>query len=188
PINLHLAAFEKLGARVLIEHGYVEASADRLTGTEIDFESVTVTGTENALLAATLARGTTRLRNAAREPEVSDLARLLRAMGARIEGEGTETITVEGVSALHGAEHAVVPDRMEAGTYALAAAVTGGDVTVTQCRPAHLEVLTSRLRQIGARVESSADRLRIQAAGRLTPQDIETAPYPGFPTDLQAQW
>jgi UDP-N-acetylglucosamine 1-carboxyvinyltransferase len=188
PINLHLAAFERLGARVSIEHGYVEAAADRLTGTEILFESVTVTGTENALLAATLARGTTHLRNAAREPEVSDLARLLRAMGARIEGEGTETITVEGVSALHGADHTIVPDRIEAGTYALAAAVTGGDVTVTHCRPEHLNALTSRLRSCGARVEEGTDHLRVGANSRLTPLDVETEPYPGFPTDLQAQW
>jgi UDP-N-acetylglucosamine 1-carboxyvinyltransferase len=188
PINLHLAAFEKLGARVSIEHGYVEAAADSLTGTEIAFESVTVTGTENALLAATLARGTTRLHNAAREPEVSDLAHLLQSMGARIEGAGTETITIEGVSALHGAEHFITPDRIEAGTYALAAAVTGGDVTVTHCRPEHLDALTTRLRRSGARVDVETDRLRVRANSRLTPQDVETAPYPGFPTDLQAQW
>ena len=188
PIDLHLAAFEKLGARVSIEHGYVEAAADELTGADIVFEGVTVTGTENAMLAATLARGTTRLYNAAREPEVVDLALLLRRMGAFIAGEGTETITIEGVSSLHGAEHAIVPDRIEAGTYALAAAVTGGDVTVTQCRPEHLDALTSRLRQSGARVDAAADRLRVRASGPLKPQDVETAPYPGFPTDLQAQW
>jgi len=188
PIDLHLAAFEKLGARVSIEHGYVEAAADELTGADIVFEGVTVTGTENAMLAATLARGTTRLYNAAREPEVVDLALLLRRMGAFIAGEGTETITIEGVSSLHGAEHAIVPDRIEAGTYALAAAVTGGDVTVAQCRPEHLDALTSRLRQSGARVDAAADRLRVRASGPLKPQDVETAPYPGFPTDLQAQW
>ena len=188
PIDLHLAAFEKLGARVSIEHGYVEAAADELTGADIVFEGVTVTGTENAMLAATLARGTTRLYNAAREPEVVDLALLLRRMGAFIAGEGTETITIEGVSSLHGAEHAIVPDRIQAGTYALAAAVTGGDVTVAQCRPEHLDALTSRLRQSGARVDAAADRLRVRASGPLKPQDVETAPYPGFPTDLQAQW
>jgi UDP-N-acetylglucosamine 1-carboxyvinyltransferase len=188
PINLHLAAFERLGARVSIEHGYVEASADNLKGAEITFESVTVTGTENTLLATTLAQGTTRIRNAAREPEVVDLARLLRGMGARIEGEGTEIITVEGVTSLHGAEHAIVPDRIEAGTYALASAVTGGDVTVSGCRPDHLEALTSRLRASGAQVETHSHRLRVRASGRLAPQDLETTPYPGFPTDLQAQW
>jgi UDP-N-acetylglucosamine 1-carboxyvinyltransferase len=140
------------------------------------------------MLAATLARGTTRLHNAAREPEVVDLALLLRRMGAFVAGEGTETITIEGVSSLHGAEHAIVPDRIEAGTYALAAAVTGGDVTVAQCRPEHLEALTSRLRRSGARADAADDRLRVRASEPLKPQDVETAPYPGFPTDLQAQW
>jgi len=188
PINLHLAAFERLGARVSIEHGYVEASAKRLRGADIAFEGVTVTGTENALLAATLARGTTRLTNAAREPEVVDLAFLLRAMGARIEGEGTETILIEGVDALHGAEHAVVADRIEAGTYALAAAATRGDVTLTGCRPDHVRDLITRLEAAGARVDAESDRFRVRAEKPLAPQDVATAPYPGFPTDLQAQW
>lgn len=188
PIDLHLAAFKKFGAEVTLEHGYVEARAARLEGARIAFETVTVTGTENAMLAATLARGSTALENAAREPEVADLARLLRAMGARIHGEGTGTIAIEGVAALHGASHAVLPDRIEAGTYALAGAVTRGDVTVRGCRPEHLEALTERLTRAGARVETGADTLRVQAAGKLPARDISTAPYPGFPTDLQAQW
>jgi UDP-N-acetylglucosamine 1-carboxyvinyltransferase len=188
PIDLHLAAFRSLGAQVSLHHGYVEAKAPRLTGADVGFEGVTVTGTENALLAATLARGETRLFNAAREPEVVDLARLLSSMGARIEGAGTETIVVEGVESLHGAEHEVVPDRIEAGTYAIAAAATRGDVLVRCCRPEHLRALTSRLTAIGARVESEDDTLRVRADGVLPAQDVATAPYPGFPTDLQAQW
>jgi UDP-N-acetylglucosamine 1-carboxyvinyltransferase len=188
PIDLHLAAFKKFGAEVTLEHGYVEARAAGLEGATIAFETVTVTGTENAMLAATLARGSTVLENAAREPEVADLARLLRAMGARIHGEGTGTIAIEGVAELHGASHAVLPDRIEAGTYALAGAVTRGDVTVRGCRPEHLEALTERLTGAGARVETGADTLRVRAAGKLSARDISTAPYPGFPTDLQAQW
>ena len=188
PIDLHLSAFEKLGAEVRLEHGYVQASAGRLTGAEIAFPSVTVTGTENALLAASLARGTTRLVNAAREPEVVDLARLLRAMGARIEGEGSETIVIEGVESLHGAAHAVVPDRIEAGTYALGAALTRGDVVVRRCRPDHLTALTTRLAATGARIETDRECLRVAAQGKLDAHDVATSPYPGFPTDLQAQW
>ena len=188
PIDLHLAAFRRLGAQVSLHHGYVEAKAPRLAGADVAFEGVTVTGTENALLAATLARGETRLFNAAREPEVVDLARLLSSMGARIEGAGTETIVVEGVDSLHGAEHEVVPDRIEAGTYAIAAAATRGDVLVRCCRPEHLRALTSRLTAIGARVELEDDTLRVRADGVLPAQDVATAPYPGFPTDLQAQW
>ena len=188
PIDLHLKAFEKLGAEVRLDHGYVEARASRLQGAEIVFDTVTVTGTENVLLAATLARGTTRLVNAAREPEVSDLARMLSAMGARISGAGTETIVVEGVERLHGVEHHVIPDRIEAGTYALAAAATRGDVTVRGCAPEHLLALTSRLTATGARIDTIGDTLRVRAEGPLQSHDVATAPYPGFPTDLQAQW
>jgi UDP-N-acetylglucosamine 1-carboxyvinyltransferase len=190
PINLHLAAFEKLGAEVRLDHGYVEASAPRLTGAEIAFDTVTVTGTENVLLAATLARGTTRIANAAREPEVADLAKLLSAMGARITGAGTDTIVIEGVERLHGATHSVIPDRIEAGTYALAAAATRGDVRITRCAPAHLTALTTRLAATGVRAETDGDALRIRASGNgsLHSHDVATAPYPGFPTDLQAQW
>lgn len=188
PIDLHLAAFEKLGADVRLEHGYVEARAAHLIGADVSFEKVAVTGTENALLAATLARGRTRLLNAAREPEVTDLAALLRAMGARIAGDGTETIVVDGVDSLHGASHEIVPDRIEAGTYAVAAALTRGDVSVRRCRPDHLKALTTRLSAVGARVESGSDCLRVRAKGALNAHDVATSPYPGFPTDLQAQW
>jgi len=188
PIDLHLAAFREMGAEVNLEHGYVEAKAARLSGVRIAFETVTVTGTENAMLAATLARGTTVLENAAREPEVGDLAALLRAMGARIEGDGTKTIAIEGVPALRGATHRVLPDRIEAGTYAIAGALTRGDVTVGRCRPEHLDALTAALDAAGARVETGADFLRVRAEGALTARDVTTVPYPGFPTDLQAQW
>ena len=188
PINLHLAAFEKLGAEVRLDHGYVEARAARLTGAEIGFDTVTVTGTENVMLAATLARGTTRLVNAAREPEVTNLARMLNAMGAKITGIGTETLVIEGVESLHGVEHAIIPDRIEAGTYALAAAATRGDVAVRGCAPEHLTALTTRLTATGARVEASGDTLRVRSEGPLLAHDVATAPYPGFPTDLQAQW
>jgi len=188
PIDFHLAAFRTLGAEVSLQHGYVEAKASRLTGGDIVFESVTVTGTENAMLAATLARGTTRLFNAAREPEVVDLAQLLSSMGARIHGAGSETVSIEGVEALHGADHEIVPDRIEAGTYAIAAAATRGNVAVRRCRPEHLRALTSRLTAIGADVEAGDDSLRVRAEGALPAHDVATAPYPGFPTDLQAQW
>lgn len=188
PINLHLAAFEKLGAQVSLEHGYIETTATTLSGAEILFDSVTVTGTENAMLAATLARGRTVLANAAREPEVCDLARLLRAMGAAIQGDGTETIVIEGVKSLHGASHVIVPDRIEAGTYALAAAITRGDVTARRCRPEHLTALTTRLAAAGASVEIASDSLRVLAEGKLQAHDVATGPHPGFPTDLQAQW
>ena len=188
PIDLHLAAFRKMGAEVAIDHGYVEASAARLSGAPIAFETVTVTGTENVMLAAALASGRTVIANAAREPEVADLARLLRAMGAGVSGEGTSTVVVEGVERLHAASHEVLPDRIEAGTYALAAAATRGDVAVRSCLPEHLEALTERLSASGARIEKDGRGLRIRASGRLLARDVTTAPYPGFPTDLQAQW
>jgi UDP-N-acetylglucosamine 1-carboxyvinyltransferase len=188
PINLHLAAFERLGAEVKLDHGYVEAKAARLTGAEIGFDTVTVTGTENVMLAATLARGTTRLVNAAREPEVVDLAHMLTGMGAKITGVGTDTIVIEGVEKLHGVEHAVIADRIEAGTYALAAAATRGDVAVRRCVPGHLAALTTRMAATGAKIEASGDTLRVRADGPLVSHDVATAPYPGFPTDLQAQW
>lgn len=188
PIDLHLAAFRKMGAQVSLEHGTIEARAERLSGAEIVFGTVTVTGTENAMLAASLARGTTVLRNAAREPEVSDLARLLRSMGGCVRGEGTDTVEVDGVEALSGADHEIVPDRIEAGTYALAAAATRGDVTLLRCRPDHLKALATRLAATGADVQAEGDRLRVRASGTLAAHDIATAPYPGFPTDLQAQW
>jgi len=188
PIDLHLKAFEKLGAEVRLEHGYVEAKAGRLTGAEIVFDTVTVTGTENVMLAAVLARGTTRLVNAAREPEVVNLAVMLNAMGARISGAGAETVVIEGVEELHGADHPIIPDRIEAGTYVLAAAATRGDVAVRHCAPEHLAALTARLGATGARLDTIGDTVRVRAEGPLVSQDVATAPYPGFPTDLQAQW
>jgi UDP-N-acetylglucosamine 1-carboxyvinyltransferase len=188
PIDLHLSALEKLGAEVRLDHGTVEARAARLRGATIRFETVTVTGTENAMLAATLAAGTTRLENAAREPEVADLASLLEAMGARIRGAGTDTIVVEGVERLGGASHAIIPDRIEAGTYALAGAATRGAITVRRCAPEHLGAMITRLAAAGVRVEFSADTLRVESNGALHAHDVATAPYPGFPTDLQAQW
>ena len=188
PIDLHLKAFEKLGAEVRLDHGYVEAKAGRLTGAEIVFDTVTVTGTENVMLAAMLARGTTRLVNAAREPEVTNLAVMLVAMGAQITGAGGETIVIEGVESLHGVEHPIIPDRIEAGTYVLAAAATRGDVVVRGCAPEHLTALTARLAVTGARLDTIGDTVRVRADGRLVSHDVATAPYPGFPTDLQAQW
>ena len=188
PIDQHLKAFEKLGAEVSLEHGYVEARAGRLTGTEIVFDTVTVTGTENVMLAAVLARGTTRLVNAAREPEVTNLAVMLNAMGARITGAGGETVVIEGVESLRGVEHPIIPDRIEAGTYVIAAAATRGDVAVRGCAPEHLSALTARLAVTGARLDTIGDTVRVRAEGRLVSHDVATAPYPGFPTDLQAQW
>jgi UDP-N-acetylglucosamine 1-carboxyvinyltransferase len=187
PINLHVAALERLGARIRLEHGYVEAAAEYLTGATIRFDTVTVTGTENVLLAATMARGVTRIENAACEPEVSDLADLLGSMGARIVGAGTSTIEIEGIERLHGAEHAVIPDRIEAGTYALAAAATRGRVRVAACRPEHLRSLTDTLRSAGVSVAETPSSLEVDASGEFGPVRVSTAPYPGFPTDLQAQ-
>ncbi|MBM3774662.1 MAG: UDP-N-acetylglucosamine 1-carboxyvinyltransferase, partial [Acidobacteria bacterium] len=190
PINLHLAGLEQLGARIRQEHGYVEAEAPHgLAGSRITFERVTVTGTEDLLMAATLARGETILENAAREPEVADLAGLLAKMGARIEGAGTSTIRIEGVRELHGAEHSIIADRIEAGTFLIAAAITGGDLAVTGCVPEHLAALVAKLQQAGAEVTELDGRgLRLRARGPLRSVDLTTEEYPGFATDLQAQF
>jgi UDP-N-acetylglucosamine 1-carboxyvinyltransferase len=171
-----------------VEHGYVEARAKRLRGAEVVFDTVTVGGTENALMAACLARGTTVLHNAAREPEITDLAELLTKMGARIEGAGTDTLRIRGVKQLGGAEHACIPDRIEAGTLLIAGCITGGDVTVNPAVPEHLDALIAKLRAMGATVEVLRGQVRASAPGGLRAQDIVTAPYPGFPTDLQAQF
>lgn len=187
PINYHIAAFEKLGAQVALEHGDVEARAGRLHGAEIVFDQVSVTGTENAMLAAALARGTTRLENAAREPEVKNLADLLNRMGGRIEGAGTSEIMIEGVDRLRGAEHRIIPDRIEAGTYAAAAAATAGDVLLRGADASALHALRSCLAGMGVRVTEEGDGLRVRSDGDLKPCDVSTAPHPGFPTDLQAQ-
>jgi UDP-N-acetylglucosamine 1-carboxyvinyltransferase len=190
PINLHIFGLEQLGARIHQTHGYIEAVApEGLRGGVIHFDRITVTGTEDLMMAATLAKGETVLRNAAREPEVADLAELLIKMGARIEGAGTSTIRVQGVERLGGAEHTIIPDRIEAGTFLLAGAITGGDLTVADCNPEHLEALVSKLQQAGAGVtQPSPSSLRVRGGGRLRSIDMTTEEYPGFATDLQAQY
>jgi UDP-N-acetylglucosamine 1-carboxyvinyltransferase len=189
PVDIHIMAMKALGARVELEDGYVLATApDGLKGGEITFPVVSVGATENALMAAVLADGTSTLINAAREPEITDLAECLNAMGAKITGHGSSVIKVQGVRHLDGCRHAVVADRIEAGTFALAAAMTEGDITLTDCRPRHLEALITVLRETGALVETTENSLRVQGQGRPKPVDITTEPYPGFATDLQAQF
>ena len=188
PIDLHLKGLEKLGAHITQEHGYIEARAERLQGARIVFEKITVTGTEDLLMAATLADGETILENCACEPEVVDLIELLTKMGARIEGAGTRTIRVQGVDKLTGARHRIIPDRIEAGTFIIAAALTGGDVTVSACDPQHLGALLGKLDECGVKVASTTDSVRIVSGGPLKSADVETEEYPGFPTDMQAQY
>lgn len=189
PIDLHLAALERMGAHLEIEHGYIRVHNGRLQGARIAFEKITVTGTENVLMAAVLAEGETVIENAAREPEVADLADLLIRMGAQIEGAGTATIRVRGVKELHGAEHTIIPDRIETGTFLVAGAVTGGDVRLTHCRPEHLTAVTAKLEQTGVQVQVEApDVLRVRGAKRLEAADVTTEEHPGFPTDMQAQY
>ncbi len=188
PIDLHIKGLEKLGARITQEHGYIEARADRLRGGLIVFEKITVTGTEDLLMAATLAEGESVLENCACEPEVVDLAELLTKMGARIAGAGTRTIRVQGVEKLGGARHRIIPDRVEAGTFIIAAALTGGNLTVSACEPQHLGALLSRLDECGVHVATTADSVRVVSGGPLKSADIVTEEYPGFPTDMQAQY
>ncbi|MBI2818548.1 MAG: UDP-N-acetylglucosamine 1-carboxyvinyltransferase [Acidobacteria bacterium] len=189
PIDLHLKGLELLGAEIVTEHGMIVARAQRLRGGRIYFDRITVTGTEDLLMAATLAEGETVLENAAREPEVADLAQLLIQMGAKIEGAGTSTIHVQGVCSLAGATHRIIPDRIEAGTFLVAAAITGGDVTLDNCRPEHLSAVLAKLRDVGVRVETpSPTSVRASAAGALKASDVTTEEYPGFPTDMQAQY
>lgn len=189
PIDLHLSAFEKLGARVSLEDGNVVARAKRLQGREIYFDKVTVTGTENLMMAAALAEGETVLNNAAREPEVVDLAELLNKMGARIEGAGRSTIRIEGVERLNGAEHTIISDRIEAGTFVAAAAITGGHLDIVNCNPQHLIALLDKLRETGVRIQQLNEfSIRVNAADNLRPSDVTTLPHPGFPTDMQAQY
>jgi UDP-N-acetylglucosamine 1-carboxyvinyltransferase len=190
PINLHIFGLEQLGAQINQTHGYIEAVApDGLRGAVVHFDRITVTGTEDLLMAAVLAKGETLLRNAAREPEVVDLADLLIKMGAKIEGAGTSTIRVQGVKELGGAEHTIIADRIEAGTFLVAGAITGGDVTVTQCVPEHVGALVSKLQQAGVGVtQPDETTLRVQGTGRLRSVDMTTEEYPGFATDLQAQY
>jgi UDP-N-acetylglucosamine 1-carboxyvinyltransferase len=189
PIDLHLAGFEKLGATVAIEGGDVVARSKRLQGREIYFDRVSVTGTENLMMAAALADGVTVLNNAAREPEVVDLAELLNKMGARLEGAGRSEIRIEGVDKLGGAEHTIIPDRIETGTFAVAAAITGGELELVNCDPRHIAAVLDKLAETGVRVERpNAFSLRIRAADRTRSSDVTTLPYPGFPTDMQAQY
>jgi UDP-N-acetylglucosamine 1-carboxyvinyltransferase len=188
PIDMHIKGLEQLGAKITQDHGYVEASADRLKGTEIVFDKITVTGTEDLLMAATLAEGETILQNCAREPEVADLAALLNKMGAKIEGAGTPTIHVKGVSKLKGAKHRIIPDRIEAGTFLIAGAMTGGDLNIAGCDPAHLDALLSKLKEVGVKTKSTSDSVRVMGDNPFTAADMTTEEFPGFPTDMQAQF
>jgi UDP-N-acetylglucosamine 1-carboxyvinyltransferase len=189
PIDLHIKGLEQMGATIRQEHGYLEARAERLRGTHLLFDKVTVTGTEDLLMAAVLAEGDTLMENCACEPEVTDLAALLTAMGAQIEGAGTSTIRVHGVTRLHGAHYRINPDRIEAGTFLVAGAITKGDLVVANCNPEHLGAVIAKLREAGARVDVvGADAVRVQAGESLRGADISTEEYPGFPTDMQAQY
>jgi UDP-N-acetylglucosamine 1-carboxyvinyltransferase len=190
PINLHVSALEELGASIEQTHGYVEAQApEGLRGSQIQFDRITVTGTEDVLMAAVLARGETVIRNAAREPEVKDLAELLIKMGAKIEGAGTSIIRVKGVERLHGAEHTIIPDRIEAGTFLLCGVISRGDVLVTDCIPEHVAALIFKMRQAGAELEEiGGDAVRVRCSRRPKATDMSTEEYPGFATDLQAQY
>lgn len=187
PVNLHLAGLAKLGADISIEHGYITARAKRLKGARIYCDTTTVTGTENLMMAASLAEGTSVIENSAKEPEIVDLAEFLNKRGARIAGAGTDMLTIEGVRELHGADHEVIPDRIEAGTHLVAGAITDGDVTITHCRPAHLEAVLMKLREAGADIQVEDQTVRIKRNGRLKGTDVRTLPFPGFPTDMQAQ-
>ena len=188
PIDLHIKGLEKLGAKIVQDHGYVEATTSRLKGAEIVFDKITVTGTEDLLMAATLAEGETVMQNCAREPEVADLAALLNAMGAKIQGAGTSTIRIKGVAKLHGARHRIVPDRIEAGTFIVAAALTGGDVNIAGCDPAHLTAILQKLEETGVKTAVKADSVRVMGDQPLQAADLNTEEYPGFPTDMQAQY
>lgn len=188
PINLHLMGLEKMGAKIELESGYVIASVKRLKGAVIYFDTVTVTGTENLMMAASLAKGVTVLENAAREPEVVDLANALTAMGAKIKGAGGSIIEIEGVDELRPLIHKVIPDRIETGTFMAIAGITGGDITIRGCMPEHIQAFLVKLKAAGLKVEETADGVRVVGPARLKAVDIKTAPYPGFPTDMQAQF
>lgn len=188
PVDQHIKGLEQMGAQITIEHGYIKAKASRLQGAIIVMDMVTVTGTENLLMAAVLAKGTTTLKNCACEPEVTDLADCLVKMGAKIEGIGTETLIVHGVEKLHGATHSIIADRIEAGTYAIAAAMTMGDITLTHARPDTMGAIIDKLSKAGAKLDIGADYLRVIMSERPKSVDITTLPYPAFPTDMQAQF
>jgi UDP-N-acetylglucosamine 1-carboxyvinyltransferase len=187
PVDQHVKGLVAMGAEIDLEHGYISARARRLSGTRFVFDVVTVTGTENLMMAATLASGTTTLENAAREPEIVDLARCLGAMGAKISGAGTDRIVIEGVDRLHGATHAVMPDRIETGTFVAAIAAAGGDAAVAGAQPETLEAVLGKLAEAGAEISVTGDVIRVARHGPLAPFNLRTAPYPGFPTDMQAQ-
>ncbi|MDX5406122.1 MAG: UDP-N-acetylglucosamine 1-carboxyvinyltransferase [Chromatiaceae bacterium] len=189
PVNLHIDGLRKMGAEISVENGYIKAKANRLKGAHIIMDMVSVTGTENLMMAAVLADGITTIDNAAREPEVVDLARYLNTMGAKIRGAGTDNIVIEGVAALKGGNHKVLPDRIETGTFLVAAAVTGGDVTCRNTDPAELEVVLDKLREAGVEVSTGPDWIRANMTGRkLKAVNVKTVPHPGFPTDMQAQF
>jgi UDP-N-acetylglucosamine 1-carboxyvinyltransferase len=187
PVNLHIKGLRALGAKIQLKAGYVEARARRLSGARIWLDNPSVGATENIMMAAVLARGTTQIENAAREPEIVDLAAMLTALGAKLSGAGTHVIEIEGVDRLHGAEHAVIPDRIEAGSLMIAAAITGGDVLLRNAPMADLEAVTAKLREAGVEIESNGGGVRVRRSGKLRPVELRTLPYPGFPTDLQAQ-
>jgi len=187
PVNLHVKALQDLGAEIELKDGYLEAKASRLKGAAIYFDISTVTGTENIMMAAVLAKGTTVLENAAREPEVVNLADVLNGMGAKISGAGTDVITIEGVDSLHPVEASVIPDRIEAGTFMIAAGITGGDVKILNCNPGHLDALTAKLRETGMEISLIEGGIRAAGPERIGSVDLKTLPYPGFATDLQAQ-
>ncbi|HEY6768646.1 MAG TPA: UDP-N-acetylglucosamine 1-carboxyvinyltransferase [Candidatus Sulfotelmatobacter sp.] len=188
PIDLHIKGLERLGAKITQDHGYVEATTDRLKGAEIVFDKITVTGTEDLLMAATLAEGETVMQNCAREPEVADLAALLNKMGAHIEGAGTAIIRVRGVNKLGGAKHRIIPDRIEAATFIIAGAITGGDLNVAGCDPTHLDAVLSKLREVGVKTKANGDSVRVMGDNPMTAGEMITEEYPGFPTDAQAQF
>lgn len=188
PINLHLKALAAMGVEMYLEGGYINAKVDRLKGADIFFDIPTVTGTENVMMAAVKAEGETILRNAAKEPEVCDLADMLRGMGAHIEGDGTDTIVIQGLKHLRPTEHTVIPDRIESGTYMIAAAITRGDIMIDGCRPEHLSAVIEKLQNVGTDVEVTAKGLRVKGSETIVSVDIKTMPFPGFPTDLQAQF
>ena len=188
PVNLHLKALVAMGADIYLDHGYINAEAGRLKGAEIFFDIPTVTGTENIMMSAVTAKGRTVLRNAANEPEVVDLADTLRAMGADIEGDGTDTIVIDGVNDLKPCRHTVIPDRIEAGTFMIGAAITGGNIRIEGCLPEHLTSLTAKLKSAGADIEVGDETITIQGSDPIESVDVKTMPYPGFPTDLQAQF
>jgi UDP-N-acetylglucosamine 1-carboxyvinyltransferase len=188
PINLHLKGLAALGAKVELVHGYVEASAEALRGAEIFFDAVTVTGTENIMMAAVLAEGTTVIRNAAREPEVVALAEVLNMMGAKIEGIGTSVLTINGVSSLKPVSASIIPDRIEAGTFMVSAGLTGGNVKLLGCEPSHLESVIHKLRLTGSEVTVAGNNISVRGGESIASIDIKTMPYPGFPTDMQAQF